>query len=556
MELAQWRKHLNQGGPKSYMAIEPARCEAILSGIEFGVKVDFIGERNINRWGPNPPIEEAFRPKVTAVIEADVAALKKAGPFAQQPFKYMSVSPLGAVPKKNSEKIRVVHNLSYPKHGDSVNEGIVHVDMDISSFGCAARAVRKAGRGCFLVKLDVEAAYKQVPVHPDDWPLLGFQWEGKWYYERVLPFGLRSSCRLWELYASALHHMLEQIPVNRGYRSVIHYVDDFLFVVEFKAEAQLLLEGALCLCRTLGLPMAESKTEGPCTKLIFLGIELDTVEMRASLPDAKLAELNELTSFWVGRQMASIEELQSLAGMLNFACQVVRPGRFYLRRVINHTTRLQRFARSASTPYKVPKEVRDDVMCWKIVLNGWNGTSLLYDAEWIEADKLELFTDACNTGWGAVFGKQWLCGAWSPLVLEKATRMKRLSMPYLELRALVLAVTAWGPQWARRKIIFRSDCMPVVQAVSKGSSRQEHSMKLLRILIQKACIYNFDFKCVHIKGVENTAADLLSRHGADALQMPEFIAKCPAAHQQYSRTEDHHSELGTILISKNSTQSA
>lgn len=167
----------------------------------------------------------------------------------------------------------------------------------------------------------MEAAYKQIPVHPSDWPLLGFKWEGKWYCERVLPFGLRSSCRLiialaWELYAAALelHHLFDSLPVGRGQRHVIHYVDDFLFVAEFEPQAaKILLRRALALCRTLGLPMADSKTEGPyaCNKLTFLGIEIDTITMRAAfkLPTPKLDELNILTSDWESKSSKSYNHL-------------------------------------------------------------------------------------------------------------------------------------------------------------------------------------------------------------------------------------------------------
>ena len=79
--------------------------------------------------------------------------------------------------------------------------------------------MRKLGRGCFLIKLDVSAAYKQIPVRREDWPLLGFMWRGEYYYERVLPFGLRSSCRLWDLYAAALHFCFMHLLGTQAQRS-------------------------------------------------------------------------------------------------------------------------------------------------------------------------------------------------------------------------------------------------------------------------------------------------------------------------------------------------
>jgi hypothetical protein len=240
------------------------------------------------------------------VIDADVRAGKKAGPFDSPPFANFCVSPIGAVPKRLSDKIRVIHHLSFPHGGDSVNAGVVDEGMSISSFGHAARAVRTLGKGCLLIKLDVEAAYKQVPVRCEDWHLLGFKWRGKYYYERVLPFGLRSSCRLWEMYATALHFLCENILKVEAPHIVIHYVDDFLFVVKSEPAASQLLREALSLCAELGLPMAAAKTEGPKTKLTFLGLDLDTERMEASLPAERLADLQHLVLEWSRLESASV----------------------------------------------------------------------------------------------------------------------------------------------------------------------------------------------------------------------------------------------------------
>ena len=53
-------------------------------------------------------------------------------------------------------------------------------------------------KGTLLAKTDLENAYKQVPIHPNDFELLGFQIAGLFYYEKTLPFGLRYACQLFE----------------------------------------------------------------------------------------------------------------------------------------------------------------------------------------------------------------------------------------------------------------------------------------------------------------------------------------------------------------------
>jgi hypothetical protein len=478
--------------------------------------------------------------KVREVIRADVAALKKAGPIAPFPWPVVNghpiwISPFGAVPKKYSGKVRVIHDLSAPKDGDSVNAGILDGSLSIASFGHAARAVRNAGRGAWLIKLDVEAAYKQVPVRPEDWHLLGFEFEGKFFYERVLPFGLRSSCKLWELFAAALQFMCEKLDCGSPHE-VIHYVDDFLFVLSpigGKIVADALLRAALDLCAKLGVPMADEKVEGPTTCLTFLGIQLDTNTLEARLPKDRIDQIHSLIVEWKSRTHksrthASIREMQSLAGLLNFACACVSPGRIYTRGIINYITRMISLRVGPHAPCKLSTSLLSDIAWWHEFLPTWNGVSLLYEAEWQEAPLIQLFTDACNTGFGAYYNHHWFAGEWSPEELCMAHREERISMPFLEMRALVMAAATWGHMWKGKKITFRCDCMPVVTAFSKQSSRTITQMYQIRNMDKLAAIHGFAYRVYHIVGETNTVADELSRHG-DSVQ---FRNMCPQALQQ------------------------
>ena len=67
----------------------------------------------------------------------------------------------------------------------------------------------------------------------------------------------------------------------------------------------------------MGVPVAEDKTVEPTEILIFLGIEFDTVAMELRLPNEKLVEL------FVQSKKVTLRQLQSLIGLLNFACQLV-----------------------------------------------------------------------------------------------------------------------------------------------------------------------------------------------------------------------------------------
>ena len=73
--------------------------------------------------------------------------------------------------------------------------------------------------------------------------------------------------------------------------------------------------------------MAPEKTVGPSQITSFAGIELDSILMDARFPQEKLDKCEALISAFLKRRKVSLQEIQSLTGLLNFACSVVIPGR-------------------------------------------------------------------------------------------------------------------------------------------------------------------------------------------------------------------------------------
>ena len=64
----------------------------------------------------------------------------------------------------------------------------------------------------------------------------------------------------------------------------------------------------------------------------FLGIQIDTLQGTLFLPPKKLDHIQSTVSEWEGWKACSSCEHESLVGLLNHACKVVRPGFSFLRR--------------------------------------------------------------------------------------------------------------------------------------------------------------------------------------------------------------------------------
>ena len=123
-----------------------------------------------------------------------------------------------------------------------------------------ARAAGCLGVGILLAKLDIRSAYCLILVHPDDRPLLGFQWQGVQYVDGMLPFGLRSAPKIFTAVADAL----EWVARQRGVSEIDHYLDDFVTLgPHATTDCQKNLDIIIQTCTDLGVPLALEKLRGP-----------------------------------------------------------------------------------------------------------------------------------------------------------------------------------------------------------------------------------------------------------------------------------------------------
>ncbi len=270
---------------------------------------------------------------VSSNLATEVSLGRMAAPFDSPPFQNFQVSPIGLVPKKNSTKFRSIFHLSYPKSGStSINHSISKDDFSLQyiTIDDAIEGIKQFGSGCFLAKTDIESAFRLVPIHPDDYELLGMCWEGKYYYDKVLPFGLRS--RSAPSIFNRLSDALEWILLHKCNISfVCHILDDFLLIeppagtLPLNRVCQQSLTKMVSTFENIRIPIAPGKTQGPSQVLEFLGILLDTINMKASLPPEKIERLHAIFEQFQHRRSCTLKELQYLIGTLNFACKVVPP---------------------------------------------------------------------------------------------------------------------------------------------------------------------------------------------------------------------------------------
>ncbi len=479
----------------------------LVRGFSHGFHLGYTGPRQ-PRLSQNKPSASAQRVSVSSKIATELSLGRIAGPYSQPPFSNFQISPIFTVPKKEQGEFRMIHDLSYPVD-QSINSSIPHElsTVQYATLDDAVRFIQGLGPGCLLAKTDIDSAFRLIPVHPSDYELLGFMWEGEYYFDKCLPMGASSSCAIFEAFSTSLQWISE---AKLGIGRVIHVLDDFLFLGAPDTGTCLRsLRTFIALCSEIGVPIKDSKTVLPSTCIQFLGITLDTVLMEARLPLDKIQKLRSALNNTFKKRTIRLRDLQSLLGLLNFACRVIVPGRAFMQRLYKLTAGVVNPRHHVT----LNQEARRDLAAWKLFLDFFNGKSMLLDYKWVSAPVLNLATDSAGSlGFAAIFGSHYLFGRWPQQWLNFDITDK-------ELLPIVLAVEIWGNEMENRCIVFHCDNIAVVHIINKQSAKKSSTMVLVRRLVLACMTHNLLFQALHIPGAANILADTLSR-----LQVARFKA--------------------------------
>ena len=197
----------------------PAAAVTLVKCLRLGVE----GDRTKIQIGPNLISAKENATAIDENIVTEIKIGRRKGPFKAVPFSYFFSNPLGVVLKKGKSKPRVIHHLSWPRSAanSSVNASIIDFEVKLDAFDRAVRSVRELGKGCHMSKIDIESAYRCIPVNPLDWPLLGFQWRDQFYFDIVMQFGITSATDIFEWYSSAAQYIAER---SLAIKHLVHYV--------------------------------------------------------------------------------------------------------------------------------------------------------------------------------------------------------------------------------------------------------------------------------------------------------------------------------------------
>ena len=162
----------------------------------------------------------------------------------------------------------------------------------------------------------------------------------------------------------------------------------------------------LGICELICFPVSLEKTFWGTTKLVFLGLLIDTVNQWVCVPVDKVTKAVELIQSVLQKKSKklTLNQLQKICGYLNFLDRCVIPGRAFTRRLYAYTTN------DKLKPHhhiRINAEMRADLTMWLSFLKH----PAVYCRPFLDfscvlvADEIDMYSDASGKiGMGAYCG--------------------------------------------------------------------------------------------------------------------------------------------------------
>ena len=305
--------------------------------------------------------------KVEALLHSEISN----GRYIPVKTKPDICSPLAAIGKPDGS-VRLIHDASRP---DKIALNDYSDEKVTVRYQSVKDAIELITPGSYCCKIDLKSAYRSIGIKPSQYHMSGLKW--KFTGDNNVTYMVDTRLMMGSTKAPAIFHRISQAVKRcmerRGYQ-LVAFLDDFLLVSKDYVTC---LEGQrvlLKLLRDFGFSIAWPKVEGPCQKLVFLGIEIDTTNMTVGLPRTKVVSLlQELQEFKV-KKRASCKQLQRLAGKLNWASQVIICGRSYLRNILDTMAPLCMSGHKA----RLSESVYNDIKWWIMALTASPGKRMFY----------------------------------------------------------------------------------------------------------------------------------------------------------------------------------
>lgn len=443
--------------------------EIVIAGIKYGFSMQYLG----------PTLDEVkiemhesgnkHQSHIADYISTEKQFGAVLGPFKTPPFQpWCRTSPLMTRPKAESNKRRVIVDLSYPPD-KNVNAWVIkgnyygrYVHHKLPKIEDVIEVIVQKGFQVALATIDIKRAYRNFPGCPLDYPLNVIKFQGNYFLDCAMPFGARTS----SMYMQKAANMISRALEKRGILTHV-YLDDVVLYFLPDQDPQARMSEALDFMKALGLPLAEEKVQSPATKVKYLGIWFDVTQRSINMPSEKIQKFLDLIGWIMQQDSVTKKVIQTLVGKVIHITSCVPAARNFINRVLmalrqSHLVEM----------VQVDEGLNKDLQWFVKFLNKFNGRSMMKP----KTPQFVIEADACLKGGGATDFKSYIAYTF-PLKCE------RFHISILEaLNCLVACRALITKEKHSSVILIKCDNQATIECLSKGTARDPYMAAISRAM--------------------------------------------------------------------------
>ena len=282
--------------------------------------------------------------------------------------------------------------------------------------------LRSIRPGDWMVSLDLQDAYLQVPVHHDSRRYLRFVVGGRSYQFRVFCFGLTTAPQVFTRIMAPVSTILHKYGVR-----MLRYLNDWLILASSELACLQSRDRLLTICTELGIQVNLTKSSlVPTQSLVYLGMEIRSLHFIAQPTPVRVSNLLRLIEEFLSTPSPQASLWRRLLGHLSSLTLLVSGGMLRMRLLqlclkdqwdfLDDQFQVSSLSRGSS-------------------LVGSSGPAARGVSLSLPAPDVSFFSDASDVGWGALVDEHHASGLWSP-------HQKTLSINLRELLAVQFGLQA------------------------------------------------------------------------------------------------------------------
>ena len=287
---------------------------------------------------------------------------------------------------------------------------------------------------------------------PMDWPLLGIAWDGTYYFDMAVPFGIRWGAMYMQRTTSAVTSLAQRHKIP-----CIAYIEDVASAqppgkaLHGKHHFQALLV-------ELGLEENVSKGSEPSMHMTRLGVDSNSEDITMTFPSDKIRECLPMFWNWKHKEHCTKSQLCKYLKKLFHICQCCPTLRLFVKRMLE-TSR----AAPDDQRHPIDPALKADVHWILQYLPLYNGVQIIPRSPTLDTS---IAVESCLTGGGSHFGTHIYHTMYPDFILQQGLNISELDI----LNALI-TIKLWAPMLGDHIVRLQCDNVATVSLLQTGRGR-------------------------------------------------------------------------------------